>query len=109
MTQTTSLRPPATALRQPSGQAKREAVQPRRDPTAALAAIITGTATTTASIRAAGLTDAILTAHPLLTAAFAASVTAAMALAFTRHRALAALLLLTTTAVPWITPAALLR
>lgn len=121
MSQTIDMNRHAVSARQPApGLTGKDTFTPRRNPTAGLAAVLIGAAATTAGGWAAGLTTAVasflftgntdphvsanayasahfndvyLTSHPLLTVACGILVTAAMALAFTCHRALAALLL----------------
>ena len=129
MNQTISMNRPARTLQRAPGQPGHDTLAPQRDPLAGFAATLIGTAATAASGWAAGLTAAVasflftgntdphlranayanahfsdvyLTSHPLLTAACGILVTAAMALAFTRRRVLAALLLCAAAAVPWI-------
>ncbi|HTR94337.1 MAG TPA: hypothetical protein VMI73_21590 [Trebonia sp.] len=103
MSQTISMNPPARARRQAPGRPGQDTLTPGRDPLAAFAAILIGTAATAASGWAAGRTAAMAgTSHPLLTVACGILVTAAMALAFTRRRVLAVLLLCAAAAMPWI-------
>jgi hypothetical protein len=102
MNQAVGINQPARTYQQAPRLAEQDALTPRRDPTAGLAATLIGTAAIAASGRAAALSDVYATSHPLLTTACGILVTAAMALAFTRRRGLAALLLCAAAATPWI-------
>ena len=129
MNQAISMNRPARTFQEPPGRPGDDTLPPRRDPLAGFAATLIGTAATAASGWAAGLaaavasflftgntdpheranaytnahfSDVYLTSHPLLTAACGVLVTAAMALAFTRRRALAVLLVCAAAVVPWI-------
>ena len=120
---------PARTFQEPPGRFGDDTLPPRRDPLAGFAATLIGTAATVASGWAAGLTAAVasflftgntdpheranaytsahfsdvyLSSHPLLTVACGILVTAAMALAFTRRRVLAVLMVCAAAAVPWI-------
>jgi hypothetical protein len=123
---------PARASVQAHDQARRDILALRRDPSAAFAATLIGSAAiaasgwaaehtaSAASLRFTGgvgphararayadahLADVAMASHPLLTMACGLLVTAATALAFTRHRGLAAVLVGASAAIPWI-PAA---
>jgi hypothetical protein len=124
-----SVNQPVRTIRQAHGPSGQGTLVPWRDPGAGLAAVLAGAAVTAASNWAAGLTAdvasflltrntgpsvhasayadahftaACLTSHPLLQAACGILVTAAMALAFTRRRLPAVLLLCAAAVVPWI-------
>jgi hypothetical protein len=129
MNQAIGMNQPARTYQQAPALTGQGTLTPRRDPAAGLAATLIGTAATAASGWTAALTagvasflftgntdphvranayadahfsDVYLTSHPLLTVACGLLVAAAMALAFTRRRGLAALLLCAAAAMPWI-------
>jgi hypothetical protein len=129
MSQTIGMNQPARTYPRAPGLAGQDAFTSRRDPTAGLAATLIGAAATAASGWIAGLTagvlsflftgstdphvranayadahftDVYLTSHPLLLAACGILIAAATALAFTRRRGLAVLLLCAAAAMPWI-------
>jgi hypothetical protein len=99
MSQTISMNRPARTGRRAPGPREQATLTPARDPLAGFAAILIGTAATAADVH---LSNVNQTSQPLLTGACGILVTAAMALAFTRRRVMAVLLVCAAAAVPWI-------